>query len=133
MSVGILLVTHGRLGQLLLNTVSETMGALSLSTSVLEIRRVQSPDVLLRQGARLIEKLNTGQGVLILTDAFGSTPSNIATQLGATPQTQVIAGVNLPMLMRIYNYPALDLAAMTQNALEGGQRGVAICPPPEKK
>ncbi len=133
MSVGILLVTHGRLGQLLLNTVSETMGALSLSTSVLEIRRVQSPDVLLRQGARLIEKLNTGQGVLILTDAFGSTPSNIATQLGATPQTQVIAGVNLPMLMRIYNYPALDLAAMTQNALEGGQRGVAICPPPERK
>ncbi len=133
MSVGILLVTHGRLGQLLLNTVSETMGALSLSTSVLEIRRVQSPDVLLRQGARLIEKLNTGQGVLILTDAFGSTPSNIATQLGATPQTQVIAGVNLPMLMRIYNYPQLDLPAMTQNALEGGQRGVAICLPPDKK
>ena len=133
MSVGILLVTHGRLGQLLLNTVSETMGNLTLSTSVLEIRRVQSPDVLLRQGARLIEKLNTGAGVLILTDAFGSTPSNIATQLGATPQTQVIAGVNLPMLMRIYNYRDVDLAAMTQNALEGGQRGVAICQPPEKK
>ena len=133
MSVGILLVTHGRLGQLLLNTVSETMGSLSLPTSVLEIRRVQSPDVLLRQGARLIEKLNGGAGVLILTDAFGSTPSNIATQLGATPQTQVIAGVNLPMLMRIYNYPQLDLAAMTQNALEGGQRGVALCSPPEKK
>ena len=133
MSVGVLLVTHGRLGQLLLNTVTETMGQLSLQTSVLEIRRVQSPEVLMRQGARLIEKLNTGQGVLILTDAFGSTPSNIATKLGATPQTQVIAGVNLPMLMRIYNYPSLDLAAMTTNALEGGQRGVAICPPPENK
>ena len=133
MSVGILLVTHGRLGQLLINTVTETIGSLSLSTSVLEIRRVQSPEVLMRQGARLIEKLNTGQGVLILTDAFGSTPSNIATQLGATPQTQVIAGINLPMLLRIYNYPNLDLAAMTQNALEGGQRGVAICAPPEKK
>jgi PTS system ascorbate-specific IIA component len=133
MSIGILLVTHGRLGQLLLNTVSETMGALPLPTSVLEIRRVQSPEVLLRQGGRLIEKLNTGAGVLILTDAFGSTPSNIATQLGATPQTQVIAGVNLPMLLRIYNYPQLDLAAMTQNALEGGQRGVAICAPPEKE
>jgi PTS system ascorbate-specific IIA component len=132
MSVGILLVTHGRLGQLLLNTVSETMGQLPLPTSVLEIRRVQSPDVLMRQGARLIEKLNTGQGVLILTDAFGSTPSNIATQLGTRPQTQVIAGINLPMLLRIYNYPNLDLPAMTQNALEGGQRGVAICPPPEK-
>jgi PTS system ascorbate-specific IIA component len=133
MSIGILLVTHGRLGQLLLNTVSETMGPLSLPTSVLEIRRVQSPEVLLRQGGRLIEKLNAGAGVLILTDAFGSTPSNIATQLGATPQTQVIAGVNLPMLLRIYNYPELDLKAMTQNALEGGQRGVAICAPPEKK
>ncbi len=132
MSVGILLVTHGRLGQLLINTITETMGSLSLQTSVLEIRRVQSPEVLLRQGGRLIEKLNTGAGVLILTDAFGSTPSNIASQLGATPQTRVIAGVNLPMLMRIYNYPALDLAAMTQAAVEGGQRGVAVCQPPEK-
>jgi mannose PTS system EIIA component len=133
MSVGILLVTHGRLGQLLLNTVGETMGSLPLPTSVLEIRRVQSPEVLLRQGARLLEKLDTGQGVLILTDAFGSTPSNIAAQLGARPRTQVIAGINLPMLMRIFNYPDVDLSAMTQNALEGGQRGVAICQPPEKK
>jgi PTS system mannose-specific IIA component len=133
MSVGILLVTHGRLGQLLLNTVTETMGNLTLPTSVLEIRRVQSPDVLLRQGARLIEKLNSGAGVLILTDAFGSTPSNIATRLGETPSTRVLAGVNLPMLVRIYNYPDLDLEAMTRNALEGGQRGVAECPPPERK
>ena len=133
MSVGILLVTHGRLGQLLLNTVTEMMGTLPLPTAVLEVRRVQVPDVLLRQGSRLIEKLDQGGGVLILTDAFGSTPSNIAAHLGGTPRTQVVAGINLPMLVRIYNYPALDLAAMTQAAIEGGQRGVTMCRPPENK
>ena len=132
MSVGILLVTHGRLGQLLLNTVTEMMGTLPLPTAVLEVRRVQDPEVLLRQGARLIERLDDGAGVLILTDAFGSTPSNIATRLGCTPRTQVVAGVNLPMLVRIFNYPKLDLAAMTQNALEGGQRGVVVCRQPEQ-
>ena len=131
MSVGILLVTHGRLGQLLLETVTDMIGSLPLPTDVLEVRRVQDPEVLLRQGARLIERLDQGKGVLILTDAFGSTPSNIATRLGRTPRTRVVAGINLPMLVRIFNYPNLDLAAITQNALEGGQRGVVACELPK--
>jgi len=133
MSVGILLVTHGRLGQLLLETITEMIGNLPLATAVLEVRRVQNTEVMLRQGTRLIEKLDQGDGVLILTDAFGSTPSNIATRLGATPRTQVVAGINLPMLVSIFNYPNLDLAAITQNAVEGGQRGVVICQQPESK
>lgn len=129
MSVGLLLVTHGRLGQLLLDTVGDTMGNLSLRAEVLEVRRVQDPEVIVRQGARVIERMDEGQGVLILTDAYGSTPSNIATRLGVAPRTKVLAGVNLPMLMRIFNYPDLDLEALAQQALEGGQRGVIACPP----
>ena len=131
MSVGILLVTHGKLGRYLLDTMVDTMETLPLLTDTLEVRRVQDPKVLLRQGGRAIDRLDAGQGVLILTDAFGSTPSNIAAQLNQDGRTRVVAGVNLPMLLRIFNYPALDLPSMAQAAVEGGQRGVVVCEKPK--
>jgi PTS system ascorbate-specific IIA component len=126
MSVGVLLVTHGRLGQLLLDTIAEMIGPLPLPSGVLEVRRVLATDALLLQGRRMIERLeaDAGDGVLMLTDAFGSTPSNIATRLAERPGTALVAGVNLPMLLRVFNYPQLDLAAMTRTAVEGGQRGI---------
>jgi PTS system mannose-specific IIA component len=129
MSVGLLLVTHGKLGHLMLETMSDMLGELPLKTDVLEVRRVQATDVLLRQGLRMIERLDEGQGVLVLTDAYGSTPANIANKLAATAaRTRVAAGVNLPMLVRVFNYPALSLDAMAQAAVEGGQKGIMLCP-----
>ena len=131
--VGVLLVTHGKLGHFLLETMSDMIGALPLPTDVLEVRRVQATDVLLLQGRRMIERLDRGGGVLLLTDAFGSTPSNIANRLAEASRTAVVAGINLPMLVKIFNYPQLDLAAMTRAAVEGGQRGVLVCPTPANK
>ena len=130
MSVGVLLVAHGKLGQFMLETMTDMIGELPLAADVLEVRRVQDPNVLLRQGARMIERLDRGQGVLILTDAYGSTPSNIATRLHQPGGTVVIAGVNLPMLVRIFNYPKLALSALAAAAVEGGQRGVVVCDHP---
>ena len=133
MSVGVLLVTHGKLGHFLLDTMKDMLGnELPLSADVLEVRRVQDTNVLLRQGHRMIERLDNGDGVLILTDAYGSTPSNIATKLGAEPNSVVVAGVNLPMLVRIFNYPALSRQALAQAAVEGGQRGIVVCPGTEQ-
>ena len=131
--VGLLLVTHGKLGHFLLETMVDMIGALPLAADVLEVRRVQATDVLLLQGRRMIERLDRGAGVLMLTDAFGSTPSNIANRLAEAPRTAVVAGVNMPMLVKVFNYPQLDLDAMSRAAVEGGQRGVVICPPPAHK
>lgn len=129
MSVGVLLVTHGKLGHFLLDTMKDMLGdELPLAADVLEVRRVQDTNVLLRQGHRMIERLDSGAGVVILTDAYGSTPSNIASKLGAEPNSVVVAGVNLPMLVRIFNYPALSRQALAKAAVEGGQRGIVICP-----
>lgn len=124
MTIGVLLVTHGKLGRLLLGTVEELIGELPLPVDVLEVRRVQSTDMLLSQGRRTLERLDEGGGVLILTDAFGSTPSNIATALAEDAHAEVVAGINLPMLVRIFNYPNCDLAEITRNAIDGGQRGI---------
>jgi len=129
MSCGVLLVTHGKLGHFLLDTLRDMMETLPLKADVLEVRRVQAHEGLLLQGTRMIDNLDSGAGVLILTDAYGSTPSNIANKLAAIKHNSVVvAGVNLPMLMRLFNYPQLALDALAQAAIEGGQRGVTRCP-----
>lgn len=128
MSVGILLVTHGKLGHFLLDCMRDMIGQLPLAADVLEVRRVQSHEVLINQGSKMIERLNSGAGVLLLTDAFGSTPSNIANKLAAIHGLPVVAGVNLPMLVRAFNYPRTGLAELARIAVEGGQRGIILCP-----
>lgn len=132
MSVGILLVTHGKLGHFLLDTLRDFFSgeALPLQADVLEVRRVQAHEVLINQGSKMVERLNSGDGVLLLTDAFGSTPSNIANKLALLHQTEAVAGVNLPMLIRVFNYPKQNLAEMAKCAVEGGQRGIILCPRP---
>jgi len=131
-SVGILVVTHGKLGQHLLDTMRHMLGELPLQADALEVHLVQMHEALIRQGRKLIDKLDSGDGVLILTDAFGSTPSNIANKLSSERPTRVVAGVNLPMLVRIFNYPKLALPEMADNAVEGGQRGIIACPRPQQ-
>lgn len=128
MRVGMLLVTHGKLGHYLLETMRDMIGELPLAADVLEVRRVSAHEVLISQGRKMIERLDSGAGVLILTDAFGSTPSNIANKLCLDARTTVVAGVNLPMLVRIFNYPHLPLMDMTRSAVEGGSRGIIECP-----
>lgn len=127
-NIGLLLVMHGKLGHHLLDTLREMIGELPLAADVLEVRRVQAHEVLIKQGRKMIERLDSGAGVLILTDAFGSTPSNIANKLADDGRTPVVAGVNLPMLIRIFNYPKLALPEMAANAVEGGARGILVCP-----
>ena len=126
--VGLLLVMHGKLGHHLLDTLREMLGELPMAADVLEVRRVSAHEVLTRQGSKLIERLDSGAGVLILTDAFGSTPSNIANKLRDGQRSAVVAGVNLPMLVRIFNYPDLPLREMAKSAVEGGSRGILECP-----
>jgi mannose PTS system EIIA component len=125
-TVGILLVTHGKVGHVLLETLREMM-PLPLRADVLEVRRVQSHDILLSQGCKMIERLDAGVGVLLLTDAYGATPSNIAYKLGDTHSLPVVSGLNLPMLVRVFNYPQQSLAELTQTAVDGGKRGVFHC------
>jgi PTS system ascorbate-specific IIA component len=71
-----------------------------------------------------VEQLDQGDGVLVLTDIYGSTPSNIASHLSSRPGVQVVAGLNLPMLLRVLNYARLDLATLAEKAVSGGREGV---------
>ena len=72
----------------------------------------------------VVTELDQGAGVLILTDMYGTTPTNIARQITHAPPVRIVTGVNLPMLLHVLNYPGLDLDAMATTALEGGRQGV---------
>ncbi len=126
MSVGLLIVTHNRIGEELLATARGILGICPLHTELLSVHRHEDPAILEQRGRELCERLNGGEGVLILTDAFGSTPSNIAVQIRTTTGSPVVSGINLPMLLRVLNYPELDLGTLQRKALSGGRDGVLL-------
>ncbi len=127
MSVGLLIVTHGRIGEQLLSTATSVLGFCPLQTAYLAVSQKSDPESLLEQASRLCDELDRGDGVLVLTDMYGSTPSNIANRLLGHPQVQVVAGINLPMLVRVLNYPSLNLYEMANKALSGGHDGIVFC------
>lgn len=127
MSVGILIITHNDIGKQLLNTAEIMLGTCPLQVAALSITVKCDPDNLANRAEEMIGKLNEGDGVLVLTDMYGSTPSNIANRLLATPMVKVITGVNLPMLIRVLNYPRLNLDQLSEKAQSGGRDGVMLC------
>ncbi|MFO1258370.1 MAG: PTS fructose transporter subunit IIA [Gammaproteobacteria bacterium] len=125
MSVGILLVTHSGIGNALLNTAYNTFGNLPLPITQLSVSRDPDPELMVTKAAYLVKKLDSGQGVLIATDMYGSTPSNIAQNLqNLGYPIRIVSGLNLPMLFRILNYPFLSLSELVEKALSGGKEGI---------
>lgn len=124
MSVGLLLITHGNIGPTLLDTTVTVLGGCCpLITKTLSISTDCDLETQINLARGVIESLDQGEGVLILTDMYGSTPSNIScSQLNEN--IAIVAGVNLPMLVRIMNYPNLTLPEMVNKAISGGRDGV---------
>jgi PTS system ascorbate-specific IIA component len=91
---------------------------------MLDASRDCDPTELLQEAHTQIATLDTGGGVLVLTDLYGATPCNIAARLLANPKIRVVSGMNLPMLIRVLNYPDLSLDALADKAVSGGRDGV---------
>ena len=124
--IGMVLVTHGRLAAEFIAALEHVVGPQIKVAAVcigpdddMEKRR---QDILTSVG-----EVDDGGGVVVLTDMFGSTPSNIATSLGKDGEVSVVSGVNLPMLVRVLNYPHLRLDRLTDKALSGGRDGILDC------
>ena len=124
MTVGLLLISHEGLGAALLECSRVALGCCPLPVSMLYASRDCDPSKLLKEAEAQVAALDTGGGVLVLTDLYGATPCNIAARLLANPRIRVVSGMNLPMLIRVLNYPNLDLDALADKAVSGGQDGV---------
>ena len=117
---GILLVTHNGLGDSLVDCVKHVLGEVPPNLKVLSVLAGDDPQRKLVEGQALIKQLDTG-GVLILADVFGATPSNIGRQLCHAERVMGVAGVNLPMLLRVVCSPAKTLPELAKIAVEGGR------------
>lgn len=119
--VGILLITHNGLGDSLLDCVRHVLGSVPDNLKALSVLADDEPPQKILAGEALLRQLDNGSGVLILTDVFGATPSNIGKQLCQTERVAGVAGVNLPMLLRVVCHSSSTLPELAQLAVEGGR------------
>ncbi len=124
MSVSLLIIAHAPVGQAILDAATGTLGRNPMNSEVLDVERDVEPDIAIIQAQRLVEELDQGDGVLVLTDIYGSTPSNIACSLLQRENIRIVTGLNLPMLIRVMNYAELDLASLADKAFSGGHDGI---------
>lgn len=130
MSVGVLVITHSQIGQAIMETACSMLTHCPLDVEIMPIAQDSDPEAQAARAKTLIDRLDSGAGVLVLTDMYGSTPSNIAARLlDREGRVQVVAGINLPMFIRVMNYPHLGLDELTHKALSGGHDGVMGCRP----
>ena len=122
--IGILIVTHGEIGTSLLDSASQILGARPQQVATLSVWRQDDPDDLVLRARELMEQLEAGQGVLILTDIFGATPGNVVSRLLEDGRVEGVSGVSLPMLLRVVTGRNGSLAAAVQRALSGGSEGL---------
>jgi PTS system mannose-specific IIA component len=124
--IGLVLVTHGRLASEFIVAMEHVVGPQRQIEGI-----CIGPDVDMeeRRGeiARAIKAVDKGDGVIILTDLFGGTPSNLAISLMKSDKIEVIAGVNLPMLIRLDGArKTMDVRGAVAAAREAGRKYISV-------
>lgn len=127
MSIGLLIVTHNDIGADLLATARDIIGKPPLDVSVIDVRPDSDYERKAEEIDRSIRRLDRGDGVLVLTDLFGATPANMALKAAVKHNAKVVAGINLPMLIRVFNYPGLPLDKLIAKAVAAGHDSVFEC------
>jgi mannose PTS system EIIA component len=122
--IGILIITHGKLGESLIDCAAHVLNRVPPNVRHIGVGRSDDPAAVLRQAQQLLAELDDGDGVLVLSDIYGATPCNIAMKLMVPGKVEGIAGVNLPMLVRSLTYRDRGIAVMVKKAVSGGHDGV---------
>ena len=124
MKVGILLVTHSDIGRQLLLTATSVFGKNPFQVELLSVDNYDQPNDVKELAEKYVKFLDNGAGVLVLTDIIGTTPSNIACSINHD-KIKVVAGLNLSMILNVFNYPEDSLDQLSIKAVEGGIQGVS--------
>jgi mannose PTS system EIIA component len=121
---GILIIAHAPLATALRDCIAHVYGGLPARIGVIDVSPDCDPVEVVAFAHSEIDRLREENGALVLTDMFGATPSNIAARLASLPDVRVLAGVNLPMLLRAVCYRATPLDTLVDKALAGATKGV---------
>ena len=122
--IGVLVLTHGAAGEHMLATAKQIVGTTRARAAAMGVASDADPQAALESARALAKQLDDGSGVLVLTDLYGATPANVAARLLADGRIEGIAGLSLPMLVRVLSGRDPTLAAAVQRALSGGAEGV---------
>lgn len=122
--IGVFIIAHDSLGESLVRAVTHVLGTRPPQFEVLSVAATDDPILLLPQAREALERLDTGEGVLIFSDIYGATPCNLAVKLLEPGRIHGIAGVNLPMLVRTFTYRTRDMETIVRKAVSGGCEGV---------
>ncbi len=125
--VGVVVVTHCHLGEELISAAELVVGEELKQFQSVSIDRTEGSEEIREKIIAAIRKVDTGQGILILTDMYGGTPSNISLSFLEEKKIEVITGVNLPMLLKLATYQSdMDLEALAIFITEYGQRNINL-------
>jgi mannose PTS system EIIA component len=122
--IGILIIAHDTLPESLVKAVTHVLGTRPAQFETLTVTIADDPFDLLPIARERVRQLDTGDGVLIFSDIYGATPCNLAGKLLVPGRVEVVAGVNLPMLVRAFTYRAKGMDTMITKAISGGRDGV---------
>ena len=125
--IGILVVAHAELGQTLINTVEFIMGGEQEQIMAISIDIQQNPDLLRKKIKQGIARVRAENGVIILTDMFGGTPSNLSYSFLEEGSVEVISGVNLPILLKaVTARKKMDMEKLTAALVDHGKKSISL-------
>lgn len=123
--IGIVLVAHAPLATAFMAAATHVFKGVPLNLCAIDVLTDQDVYSVSELLAEALQAVDMGDGVVILSDICGATPANCATKMAsARPNTRLVFGLNVPMLLRALTYRELPLAQVTQKAIEGGKNGV---------
>ncbi len=124
--IGLLIISHCDLGKEFLNAAELILGRLEASDYVSITQTTESSEIL-KEISQKITALNSGNGVLVLTDMFGGTPSNLSLSFLKEEKVEVLTGVNLPMVIAVArDRDSLTLSELGQKAEQAGKRSITL-------
>ena len=122
--IGILLVTHGDIGKALLNCAAHILDSSPFSVDCLSINSNKNLETYSNIISKKIKDLDTGNGVLIMTDIYGATPCNLLNKFIMKNKVEVITGINLPMLIKAISDRKDNLSFLTNDSIECAQKNI---------
>lgn len=122
--IGLFLLTHSSYGESLIQCACHVLNRRPPQLVQLGVSLQDDPLDLLPVARDMLAWVDKGRGVLVLTDIYGATPSNIALKLLSPGKVEGVAGVNLPMLLRALTYRDKEMSVLVAKAVSGGRDGV---------